>query len=263
MFLGANQKDRTICKYSLIGNNGEKLQQPEIELLVTNKFGFTPTGSRTLTGLTKELFGPNGYTLKSGLTLSPLFGEAVKIGTASGVHLDVTDDSLSFTGDSTSVGPFTMGIYVWGPFPYNDFSWFLIVPHSLTTSGDFYWDFQQWRLAILYYGDGVYWGAIARTATTGDGADYTTHQINVPDEQRSGWIHEAFTYDPSAAGGTLKGYANGVLAYTKTNYAFTAYGSGAYVSQYFISLFLTGIKFVGQLNSWTHLLGFPISGIYF
>ena len=220
-----------------VGAIADKLQQPEIEFLATNKFGLMPTGSRILNGLSVTTKGANPYTLQSGKSLSPLFGEALQVGLASGVYFDVADDSLSFSGSNSNVGPFTMGAYAWGPAANNKF-WLLIVPHSVTISGDLWYNSNKWRLGIFLSATTAESFSMAYTSADGTTSNYFPDIKTVPAELRAGWIHVAYTYDPTNVGGTLKGYLNGVPTYTRNNYVMTAYGpNGAYVLKSFLTLF--------------------------
>ena len=205
------------------------MEQPEIEFLATNKYQITQTGSRTLIGLQVSWKGGTG-TYQSGQKNGDLFGEAVQVAaTASALYIDVSDDSLSFTGTSNVLGAFTMGAYFWGPASTN-IAWFLVVPHAASITSDLLVAATKWRLALyLYQGNAAEAGLSYSTEAAT--YDFTTYRFTVPEEHRQGWIHLAHTYDPNQGGGTLRSYANGIEYFSQANLAMRVYGSqGAYAS---------------------------------
>ena len=78
------------------------MEQHEIEFLATDKFQITQTGSRILNGLQVSWKGTAG-TYESGQKKSDLFGEAIQTAGSSSLYIDVSDDSLSFTGPSNDL----------------------------------------------------------------------------------------------------------------------------------------------------------------
>ncbi len=194
---------------------------------MTDKFQYIHTGKRTLSGLTVNSYGGTG-TFNSNKVNSALFGQALSVPAASTVYFDVSDDSLSFTGNTTQVAAFTMGAFSWGPGATN-IPWFVVVPHSATFSGDFFGSYSKWRLAMYLIQNTAEAAVLCFTNTAGTIADYGTHGISVPTAVRSGWVHLAFTYDPNVKGGNLKGFINGALILNKTNVVLSVFGAaGAY-----------------------------------
>ena len=209
-----------------LGGTGQ-IQRPEIEFLATNQFEITQTGSRILNGLQISWQGSPG-TFNSGEKKSDLFGEVYKGAIFSSLYIDVSDDSLSFTGTSTTLGAFTMGAYflVSG---FNNIALFIMVPHQAQFTSDLFGDTTKWRLAFFlqqFTGDQASLTYSTETAAS----NYNNFLFTIPSEMRSGFVHLAHTYDPNQSGGTLKSYVNGVLSLTRTSLAMKVYGSqGAYV----------------------------------
>ena len=204
------------------------MQQPEIEFLATDKFAITQTGSRLLNGLQVSWKGSAG-TFQSGKKNSELFGEAVQPAVEGSLYIDVSDDSLSFTGTSTTLGEFTMGAYFWGP-ARNNLVWFIIVPHQVQFTRDLFSE-THCRLVMFIWPDNAHRASLAYT--TNDGERHWGNMFSIPIELRNGWIHLAHTYNPNESGGTLRSYLNGKLALTRSELAFKVYGSqGAYVKLY-------------------------------
>ena len=206
------------------------MQQPEIEFLATDKFAITQTGSRVLKGLQVSWKGTAG-TFQSGKKNSELFGEAAQPAIGGSLYIDVSDDSLSFTGRSTLLWAFTMGAYFWGP-ARNNKVWFIIVPHQAQFTGDLWLDSTKWRLAMFILQDLAEEASLAISNTAGYG-DHQRFLFTIPSELRSGWFHVAYTYNPNESGGTIRSYVNGNLAFTRSSRALRVSGSeGAYVKLY-------------------------------
>ena len=202
------------------------MEQPEIEFLATDKFQITQTGSRILTGLQVTWKGAIG-TYHSGKKNSEILGEAFQAGAGGALYIDVSDDSLSFTGNSNDLGAFTMGMYFWGP-AWNYVALWLMVQHQEVFAGDLLFETTKWRLAMFLWQTSAHQGSL--TYSTEAGAyDFTTFLFDVPAELRTGWIHLAYTYDPNQAGGTLRSYVNGKQVLARTSLAMRVYGTqGAY-----------------------------------
>ena len=212
-----------------IGGVGQ-VQQPEIEFLATDKFAITQTGSRVLNGLHVSWMGTDG-TFQSGKKTSELFGYAVQPASRGSLYIDVSDDSLSFTGTSTTLSAFTMGAYFWGP-ARNNVVWFIIVPHEAQFINDLYVDTTKWRLGMFIQHETADFASLAYSDSKADNY-FDTFVFPIPNELRSGWIHLAHTYNPNESGGTLRSYVNGNLILTRSGLAWKVYGSeGAYVKLY-------------------------------
>ena len=203
------------------------MEQPEIEFLATDKYQITQTGSRILNDLQVSWKGSSG-TFQSGMKKSDLFGEGIQIAVGSSLYIDVSDDSLSFTGTSNVLGAFTMGAYMWGPTSNNNV-WFLMVSHAAQFTSELFYDSIKWRLAIFLRQTTAETGSLSYSSE-GGAYNWTALLFTVPAAMRTGWIHLAHTYNPSEVGGTLRSYVNGVEALVRTNLGMRVYGSqGAYV----------------------------------
>ena len=177
------------------------MQQPEIEFLATDKFAITQTGSRLLNGLQVSWKGSNG-TFQSGKKNSELFGNAVQPAAEGSLYIDVSDDSLSFTGTNTTLGAFTMGAYFWGP-AKNNIAWFIMVPHQAQFKSDFYFDTEKWRLAMFIQEDTAHRASLAYI-TNAAAINWANFMFTIRTVLRSGWFHVAHTYNPTESGGTLR-----------------------------------------------------------
>ena len=203
------------------------MEQPEIEFLATDKYQITQTGSRILNGLQVSWKGTAG-TYQSGQKNSDLVGEAILIASSSSLYIDASDDSLSFTGSSTTLAAFMMGAYFWGP-GLNNVAWYIMVPHDAQFVSDLLNDATKWRLA-MYLTENTAERASSTYSTVSATKDWTTHLFYVPTELQAGWIHLAYTYNTSETGGTLRIYVNGIEEWVRTNLGMSVYGSqGPYV----------------------------------
>ena len=207
------------------------MQQPEIEFLATYKFGITQTGSRLLNDLKVSWKGNGEGTYQSGEKNSDLFGEAVQAAYDGSLYIDVSDDSLSFTGNSTTLEAFTMGAYFWGP-AKNNLAWWLIVPHKALFTRELYEDRTKWRLAMFIFQNTAESASLTYITNAGV-PDVGNFMFTIPTELRAGWIHLAHSYNQNESGGTLRSYVNGNLVLTRSNRALKVYGSqGAYATLY-------------------------------
>ena len=183
-----------------------------------------------LNGLQVSWKGTDG-TFKSGTKNSELFGEAIQPAVDGSLYIDVSDDSLSFTGTSTTLGAFTMGAYFWGPAKNSDV-WFIMVQHQTKFTSNLFEDTTKWRLAMFIEPKTAARAALEYT-TIAAHCDSRDFLFTIPIELRSGWIHLAHTYNPNESGGTLRSYVNGKLALMRSGLALKVYGSqGAYVKLY-------------------------------
>ena len=204
------------------------MQQPEIEFLATDKFSITQTGSRVLKGLQFSWKHKNG-TFQSGKKNSDLFGEAVQPAYNGSLYIDVSDDSLSFTGWNTMLGPFTLGAYFWGP-AKNSATWHIIIHHKeqfsyYSLNGD-----SQWRLAMYIWPETAQ-VAVLIYSSYEHSPNWYRIQFTIPVELRGGWFHLAHTYNPTESGGTLRSYLNGNLVLTRSALSLRVRGTqGAYVN---------------------------------
>ena len=204
------------------------MPQPEIEFLATDKFAITQTGSRVLNGLIVSWKGTAG-SYQSGKKNSDLFGEAVQPSYAGSLYIDVSDNSLSFTGTSTTLGAFTMGAYFWGP-ASNNIAWYIIVPHQAQFTSDLHGVTTKWRLAMFLWQNTAEQASLTYS-TSAAASNWENILFPIPTELRSGWIHLAHSYNPNESGGTLRTFVNGNLLYTRTSLDLKVYGSqGAYVT---------------------------------
>ncbi len=111
-------------------------------------FGFIPTGSRPLPGLTVYFYWSPPPTFNSGRVLSPLFGQALKRENGNWVYLDVPGDELSFTGNSNTLSSFTIGAYFYNPDCVDQqHAIAVLVDHSY---GNQTWssNYNNWRLCV-------------------------------------------------------------------------------------------------------------------
>ena len=179
------------------------------------------TGSRKLLNLTVQTKGSQGPNFTNGFQVSQLFGQALQVPAYCALYVDVDDESLRFTGNSSVVGPFTMGAFIWGQSNHNVF-WWLINDHKANFVGDIYYSYTFWRLGLLL--DAAYYMSLSYTKADASAADWTSFGASVPTNLRTGWIHLAFTYDPAEVGGTLRGFINGVQYFFQANLTLLAYG---------------------------------------
>ena len=214
-----------------LGGTSE-IQQPEIEFLATDKFVISQTGSRILNGLQVSWKGPSG-TFRSGKKNSDLFGEAVQPAREGSLYIDVSDDSLSFTGRNTKVSAFTMGAYFWGP-AANHITWFIMVPHQAEFSSNLYL-YRHWCLAMYLHAIYAFEASLTYFSARA-GLNWDNFVFPIPIELQRGWIHLAHAYNPNESGGTLRSYLNGNLALTRSMLNLRVRGSqGAYANTYLLT----------------------------
>ena len=106
------------------------LEQPEIELLLTDIYGLVQTGSRNLSGITGTIVGTNGATFQSGTVNSALYGQVLIAGDHGAYYVDVPGNGLSFTGTANAFSAFTMGMMFYRKFGFVRL--FLIVDNGAT-----------------------------------------------------------------------------------------------------------------------------------
>lgn len=201
------------------------MARPDIEFLVTDRYGTIHTGGRTLSGFSATSLG-SSYTFNTNKVNSALFGQALEVKELGSLYFDVTDDSLSFTGNSTILSSFAFGAYMWAP-AANNIAWFTVIEHGKWHDSDLFFQtpaqlqisiFLQQRTASHY--------ALMYAKSDGSEVDQNEHKVTLSEEYRSGWVHIAYVYDKNLNGGTLKGYVQGKINYTLSNYIFTAYSNG-------------------------------------
>ena len=177
------------------------MEQPEIEFIATEKFRITQTGNRLLQGLRASWIKKAG-TFQSGKKNSELFGEAVQPAYFGSLYIDVSDDSLSFTGRTTILWAFTMGAYFWGP-ASNNVAWFIVVPHSANFTCDLLDDGTNWRVAMGLVHETADYASLAFSTSVAD-VNLGKFEFSIPTELRGGWIHLAFTYNPNESAGPFE-----------------------------------------------------------
>ncbi len=134
-------------------------------------------------------------------------GQALKITQPGWTYLDVSDDSLSFTGNTNNLESFTVGFYVKGVSLHN-FVWAEIIPHNFNPSTDYAGFLSTHRFAYRL------------TAISAFELDYNNGACNavnrvynpkVPTELQGQWQHVAYSFDK--VNSEFKSYLNGFEAH--------------------------------------------------
>ena len=176
------------------------VEQPDIEFLVTDKYGIVQTGKRAISGMDVYFRGTDLPTYKSNAVRSALYGQALQMKPYSYVYLDASGTGLRFTGSSSTVTSFTVGTYVYLP-GTNGVIWSDVITHRYTGA-----DWEELRLRPL-----VDPPTYIRMSYSEDSTSYITMwAASIPESKRSGWVHVTFTYD--ATSGALSTYLDGVIA---------------------------------------------------
>ena len=185
------------------------MEQPEIEFLLTNPYGFAYSGKRNIPGLSVKIVGSPVPTFQSGKTNSDMFGEALYCDPPGYALIDAPAEELAFSGNSNEVTSFTLAFYYHVPTTVNS------VFEEITIHGytDEYYDWHYFRLFPEVWTDGVT-AAICIRYTTPELTTPVTTWAYVPSAKMQGWVHVTFTYDRSS--GNFKIYMDGQLEVQQT-----------------------------------------------
>ena len=160
-----------------------ELEQPDIEFLVTDKFGFFHTGKRSLPGLTIAIQGSPLPTFESHQCNSILYGQGIHINQTGYVYLDVSGDDLNFGGNSTIMDSFTLGYYLYIPLSKN-VNFMQIIIHSFT--GLFDWKYSR----LIPHGNSYSQGMASTISNLTLYIQYFAQYI-LPVTKKAGWVHIA------------------------------------------------------------------------
>ena len=172
--------------------------------MATNAFGITQTGHRTLTNLTVKYrkIPPASFAVDIPF---PMAGSKALYTTGVGyVYIDVTDNSLGFTGNSTRVGSFTMSFYAFGDDITKMYVWNVLTRHGYE-GGD---DANNRRIYVHHEKakDILYFKDI-------QGSEQEGLLMDIASENQSRWIHIAYTYTQDT--GKILGYLDGIYVNEK------------------------------------------------
>ena len=142
-------------------------------------------------------------TFQSGFSLSPLFGQALKIKAPGFVYIDAPADELSFTDSTATLTSFTIGTYFYIP-ETTDEGLLVVTQHGLGDIDISAVSITYVRMIIKPIPSGIqfYQTDSVGSSWLGVGSPVAC----------SGWAHYAETYDQST--GTVRYYMNGNLAQT-------------------------------------------------
>ena len=173
-------------QYVKVVDPGNTLPQPEIELLATDLFQFTQTGSRSMSPLTVKFQGSPVPSYQPSYVNSELFGAPIKTGGGGWIYIDAPGNELSFTGSSTTLTSFTLGVYYYMG-SAGSVTWSIITQHNLAT-GD-YWT--AYGRITVHVPDTV---NIQLSHMTSSAA--VVNGPTVP-SIKTGWVHWTFAYEQS------------------------------------------------------------------
>ena len=128
----------------------QSLEQPTIELLATEVFGFAQTGAREPLNVSAAFRGSPLPTFQSGVTRSHWFGQVLYATQPGWVYLDEPSDGLQFMGTDNTVQSFTMGFYYSGIATYHSWMWTILNTHNFSPTTDMYTFPEHWRLMASF-----------------------------------------------------------------------------------------------------------------
>ena len=164
-----------------------------------------------------NFYGYPVATLQSRLVLSSLFGQAVKLFDSGWVYIDVPRDELSFSGSTTTLGSFTVGMFIYRPASLNQVMFCAINMHSIEDT-DLY---SNYRFSTTTNP-----GRVNFQQQPHDGFTREYPDMKLAD---TGWKHVVFSYEASRK--QLDGYVDGTLLQSSRIKDRNANGNeGAYVS---------------------------------
>ena len=127
--------------------SNDALEQPTIELLATDVFGFAQTGTRVPLNVNASFRGSPEPTFQSGITVSHWFGQVLYATQPGWVYLDELQDGLSFMGADNTVESFTMGYYYSSIPNFHALIWTVLNTHNFSPSSDLWYEVSHWRMS--------------------------------------------------------------------------------------------------------------------
>ena len=143
---------------------------------------------------------PPVATFSSGLTASPLFGQALYAVQPGRLYIDAAGNGLSFTGSSSALESFSMGSMIHAS--SQAFVWGIIKVHGFSAD---YGDYLQDRIGI------VVWDSKPTFSYLDEGCSFRYYIYANSAVRLSGWFHFGVTYEKLTAEDNLKIYINGTL----------------------------------------------------
>ena len=207
--------------YFVCTDTGNSLEQPQIEFLMTDKFGIAHTGKRTIPGLTVDFRGTQKPTFQSNRTLSTFFGQALYALMPNYVYIDAPGEELQFTGNSTVVTSFTLGTYIYYPSTDNIYVTDVVIHQYAGQLTD--WNYYR----LMPHAENGQSG-VQMLSTNVGGSSYTLCNLRILSAQeKSGWVHVTYTFDENSK--NLKTYVDGIL---RGNQSFTGMSGNGNLGAY-------------------------------
>lgn len=169
-----------------------------------------------------EYRGTQYMTYQSNTMRSLLFGQALYLKSPDYVHIDADGTGLQFSGSSTSVTSFTIGMYIFAPKTEN-IVWSEAIMHSYNDPVE---EAAYFRLMPHFY------KTVSQMVYTNPNPTfiYGTH-VPIPASKQSGWIHITYTYEVST--GAVSTYLDGQYDAQEIWNLWNAQGSnGAYANDF-------------------------------
>ena len=189
------------------------MEQPDVEFVATNLFGYRQTGKRILTVMTVTFGGNDGSPTFDGENYNALFGNTIQGNGKQYAFITASDYGLDFGGSPENVTEFTIGAFLNLNHSRNtdECVWTLLVISSptgsqLTTGGGASGPTR--RKLCFFLSDDGYPRKLKLRYNVGGSENYK----ELSELDKSGWAHFAVTYDRTY----IRFYKNGVLGISES-----------------------------------------------
>ena len=214
------------------------LDQPDLEILGTEKFQYIRQTGKNLYRLTKIPFGsyPEGASNQEG---AKVMGKALTTQSTSGLFISGPAYTFSFTGNTAELKPFTIGMMIYGLGTTSKGTIWTLLTTPPTEQLLFEDVGQPWRMALSSHTSPGQ--VILKILPPPSGSVSYPIIYNLFPADGSGWTHVAVVYEQVGGKWILKAFRNGQLM-VKNESSSAIYANGVQGAYEFFILYLSFYK---------------------